>query len=444
MCGVRYFACRQISVGLRGDALEDLKRTSMNVSPPRYRTSLAYIAASLLLAVASGSAFAQHSIAPRGAGGTLNAGPHADAGPQFDGGPRVAAVPGRSFRYGGFARPMAYRGGGYVPPHERAIAGQVVSESHAFAGEGQTIYEGGGEMIVDGLGHGSCAECESCGGGCGECQKYLPCPMLSSKSLSVGAGVVGFKNAANRGSSGSFGFNENVNWSLRLPCLDRAGINGQFGARGVHTELHESVLTTDKRNQFFVTGGLYRRVDWGLQFGAVLDYLRDDWYTQPNISQIRLETSWVFPEAHEIGFRLSEATSSQVLPGTFNLGGVPTTTTDTWEAVDTYRFFYRFRSEIFPAARGEVNGGLTSAGDGILGANAVMPLGPWVALQSQFTYLIPEQDSPAGGQPGESEAWNLGFGMVFYPGGERNVNLSRYDAPLFDVAGNGDLIMDRR
>jgi hypothetical protein len=45
--------------------------------------------------------------------------------------------------------------------------------------------------------------------------------------------------------------------------------------------------------------------------------------------------------------------------------------------------------------------------------------------------------------PGEGEAWNIGFGMVFYPGGEQNRTIGRYDAPLFDVAGNGDLILDR-
>jgi hypothetical protein len=152
----------------------------------------------------------------------------------------------------------------------------------------------------------------------------------------------------------------------------------------------------------------------------------------------------MFPTAHEIGFRLGHATSNQANTGTYNFGGMPITSTDTWEAKDTYRFFYRFNSQMFPAGRGEFNGGFTGDGDGLLGASAVMPLGPWVALQSNFTYLIPQQNVPPGGMPGESEAWNLGFGMVIFPGGEQNRQLSRYEAPLFDVAGNGDLIITRR
>lgn len=421
----------------------------MNVSPQRFRVALAGTWV-LLLTLAGGTAFAQRSLAPREGG-------------MSQPGVRMAAMPGRQFRYGLFSRPspMMYRPAGYVPPHERAMAGRVVSESPELietgvvyqdgavvesedgamvAPDGAMILNDGGNLFggCSSCGGGSCGSCGSCGG------QFLPCPMFSIKAMAVTTGVVGFKNAANRGSSGSFGFSQSVNWTTHLPCLDRSGIYAQIGARGVESELHNSVLTTDKRNQLFVTGGLFRRVDWGLQFGAVLDYLRDDWYVQNNVSQVRMEASWVFPEAHEVGFRLTKWTSSQVNPSTYNYGGVPITSTDTWRAEDTYRFFYRFRSQMFPAGRGEFNGGFTGDGAGLLGANAVMPLGPWVALQSNFTYLIPKQNSPANGLPGSTEAWNLGFGMVIFPGGELNKHLSRYDAPLFDVAGNGDLILGRR
>jgi hypothetical protein len=372
---------------------------------------------------------------------------------------RTAAKPSGEFRYGLFSRPsaMTYRPAGYVPPHERGMAGRVVSESPEFVETGVAYEDGAiisserGEMIFDDSGNsfggdsfGGCSSCGDCGG-CGSCGgQFLPCPMFSVKSLAVTSGVVGFKNAANRGSSGSFGFNQSLNWTWHLPCLDRNGIYAQFGGRGVESELHDSVLTTDRRNQLFITGGLFRRVDWGLQFGGVLDYLRDDWYVQNNVSQIRAEVSWVFPESHEVGFRLARWTSSQATTGTYNYGGTPITSTDTWRSEDTYRAFYRFRSQMFPAGRGEFNGGFTGDGGGILGANAVMPLGPWVALQSNFTYLIPKQNTPPNGLPGSTEAWDLGFGMVIFPGGESNKHLSRYDAPLFDVAGNGDLILGRR
>jgi hypothetical protein len=135
--------------------------------------------------------------------------------------------------------------------------------------------------------------------------------------------------------------------------------------------------------------------------------------------------------------------NSQMNLATFNLNGVPTTRNETWEALDTYALFYRFRSQMFPAGRGEAFVGLSNESHTIFGANTVLPLGPWVALQSDFTYLIPQDNTPPGGNPGETEVWNIGVGMVIYPYGEQNRTMGRYDAPLFDVGNNGNFITKR-
>ncbi|MEQ8791650.1 MAG: hypothetical protein RIC55_35635 [Pirellulaceae bacterium] len=425
----------------------------MNVSPQRFRVPLV----GLLTLLASGTGFAQHAIAPR---------PNtAVAADRSSGEMRTAALPstpGRGYRYGSMQRPLLTRSASYTPPHERLGGGRIVSHQPEMI-EGDVIYEGGpGEMIFEGPaefgGMSGRAGCDgncggSCGGGCGStcgpgaacgvCPRCIPCPTFSLKSINVTLGVVGFKNGANRGSDGSFGFEDGINWTKRLPCMDVTGINAQLGVRGVHTNLAGSVLTPNNRDQLFVTAGLFRRVDWGLQFGAVADYLREDWYSEMNISQLRAEVSYVFPVSHELGFRLAQSMNSQMNLATFNMNGAPITRQETWEALDTYSFFYRFRSQMFPAARGECRIGLSNESHTLLGANSVMPLGPWVALQSEFTYLIPQNNTPVGGNPGETEVWNIGFGMVIYPYGEQNLTMSGYDAPLFDVGNNGSFITKR-
>ena len=410
----------------------------------RPMTSISFLStltAALLLA--SGSvAEAQLALTPRGPSGpTTQAAPSA----------RMASLPNtgapRSFRYGAMeagASP-SFRTTSYVPPHERAGRLRVVSESTEMV-EGTVMHPPqDGEIIYEGMGHtghGGCADgsCGSCGPGCHG--RYIPCPTFTFRSLQVMSGVQGFKNGGNRGSDGSFGFQEGLNWMLKFPCFE--GINGQVGVRGVQSDLAGSALSTDSRNQLFVTAGLFRRVDWGWQFGAVVDFLREDWYTEMNLSQVRGEVSWVFPAEHELGFRISQSANLQTNPAIVNINGVRTVRTETWEATDTYLFFYRYRSEMMPTAGGELFVGLSNESDTLFGANLNMPFSPWVAVQSDFTYLLPPNKVPAGGNPGESEGWNIGVGLVFYPGGPNNFSFNRYDRPLFGVANNGNFITDRR
>ena len=110
-------------------------------------------------------------------------------------------------------------------------------------------------------------------------------------------GVQGFTGPANRGGSGSFGFHEGFNWGLPL-----GGLAWQWGANWTQNNFDGSIFTADQRNQILLTAGLFRRVDWGLQGGVVVDYLHDDWYTTANLLQLRGELSWVYPYAHELGF----------------------------------------------------------------------------------------------------------------------------------------------
>ncbi len=61
------------------------------------------------------------------------------------------------------------------------------------------------------------------------------------------------------------------------------------------------------------------------------------------------------------------------------------------------------------------------------------------ALETDFTYLIPKEDL----NRFEREAWNVAINLVRYPGSLACGSCFRYHRPLFDVANNGSMILQR-
>ena len=57
------------------------------------------------------------------------------------------------------------------------------------------------------------------------------------------------------------------------------------------------------REQYFATTGLFRRAasNQGLQGGAVIDYLHDNFYVHMDLLQVRPELSYVIGGGHEFG-----------------------------------------------------------------------------------------------------------------------------------------------
>ncbi len=116
--------------------------------------------------------------------------------------------------------------------------------------------------------------------------------------------------------------------------------NSAFGQR--RDNLTGASFTNETRHQVFVTGGLFRRVDYGLQYGVVVDYMNDDWYFQGNLVQLRGELSWRTEGCHVYGFQYHAGVRDDSLTtfvrdgagGTFN-------STVNFEPTDQYRFFYR-------------------------------------------------------------------------------------------------------
>lgn len=237
---------------------------------------------------------------------------------------------------------------------------------------------------------------------------------------------------------GSFGFQQGFNFGSRMPSLLAGQIGAQFGMRFTQSQIHGTGAGNDSRTQTFVTAGLFRRVDYGLQGGVVVDYLHDDWIYQADLLQLRGELSFLFSSCHDFGFRFTE--SQQVDDTQAVLRGRAASVPIELSSLDTYRFFYRIRYG--PAASGtaEINLGFSEDSHTILGLDLKTALQGQVGLHATTTYSLPADSAI---DRYSREGWNLGIALVWTPG--RCFGQARdYYRPLFDVADNGSLLVKRQ
>jgi hypothetical protein len=278
---------------------------------------------------------------------------------------------------------------------------------------------------------------DCCGGsGCVEC--CFPCPLLPWENLDLRGGVHGFTGAANRGETGSFGFHYGLNWGTPVPI---GSLGGQIGVELVHSNFSGGEFTDATRNQVFATAGLFRRVDWGLQGGLVVDYMRDDWYLELDLMQLRGELSWVFPNCHELGVWFTASTkdhSTQAI--VFESDDNRQTIAETYETNDLFAFFYRRRLQHL-GGEGRVFAGFSGKSDGLIGADLRLPISHRLALETEFIYLIPEERVDS--LDHRDENWNVGISLVWHPGPPA-VGCHSYYRPLFNVANNGNFLIRRQ
>lgn len=309
--------------------------------------------------------------------------------------------------------------GGPLP--EDMVIGAVPHDGCASCGVGPVLP---GEMMVDGC--GGCGACDACGPPC--C--LVPCPDLRNSEVFVG--VQGFTNWANQ-STGSFGFHQGVNWGVPIRIGYWQEIGYQLGFRAVQSNLGGSALTDEARSQVFATMGFFRRVDWGLQWGVVVDYQHDGWYHSADLAQVRGEIGWVNRRAGEIGFWFASAVNEdELLLGQNRV---------LLEATDIYAAYWRFKFPETCNATGRLFAGVTAAEEGVLGADFETPINSYLALRGGFTYLIPDETLDEFRV--HEESWNVAFSLVWRPG--RNVHdCGNYYRPLLPVADNGSFIIDRQ
>lgn len=310
---------------------------------------------------------------------------------------------------------------------------------------GETVVEGGpivGEMIMeegDMMPHEMGDACECGGAGCGLCQQGIWAVLCEARQRTEWFyGATGFTGPVNRGSSGSFGFEGGFNTGSPLFGGWR-GLGVQGGVGGTVTNFNGSDITHDQRNQVFVTLGLFRRVDWGLQGGVVVDHVHDDWYANVDLSQLRGEFSWVVPQGSELGFLFAASNDDDIVDGVLQTGtALPTTIRETWTVNDYYAIF--LRHTFCEGGYVKAFAGWTGSSDGILGAEGYVPLNDNWSLRHSYTYIIPQEGPIDGGH--EQECWNLSMQLVWQPCGRSQCGKDYY-RPLFNVANNGTMFIQR-
>lgn len=246
---------------------------------------------------------------------------------------------------------------------------------------------------------------------------------------------IGSTGAADGQAGGAFGFQEGFNFGARVPSLLSGQLGSQIGLRLTQTNLDGSTAGTDSRNQMFLTAGLFRRVDYGLQGGLVVDYLHDDWVYKADLLQLRGELSFLLSPIHDLGFRF---TSSQQTSNTqTNVAG--TVTDVSLQSLDTYRFFYRVGFGADARGTAELMGGFTEESTAVWGAKIKVPLQAELGLETNVLYGTAPNSST---MPYAEETWNVSMSFVWTPG--RAFGSARdYYRPLFDVADNASLLVQR-
>ncbi len=291
-------------------------------------------------------------------------------------------------------------------------------------------------------------ECGTCGGGClgGFCDRVRqPCGcgdiyncVECARCFAQGfgglicntewfAGAHAFSHidfnpqTALRGlNTGPFGFHGGVN--IGLPMRRLCGIvSGQIGASIYQSDFGgDGVFSNDTREQVFLTAGLFRRVDYGFQFGAVADILFEDWFYKTEMVQIRTDLSYALGNGSLLGFRFIKGVQDG---GTGHPFGVQP------DILDTYRFYARMGS-FNGNGHIEISGGFSEESHGIIGAQTDVNLTQRLAVQSGFTYLWEDAVSDDG--------YNVYMRLVLRPAARNWYR--NYHRPMFNVADNGSMI----
>jgi hypothetical protein len=392
---------------------------------------------------------------PPGRPTRMQPGPHYNSGPQYNG-PQYSGPSTGGTSFGG------QMSEGYTPGDGSWIDGPNDWSGGPVDGGSCSSCGPGGSCGASGCGASAC-----CGGPCdnyyeygrpglldgiigglfhypGWCQNKDGCyqpyglwrPWAVLDESSVFLGTTSFKGPVDQGQNGNFGFQEGVNIAGSL--LDWCGIGYQLGANFVQSNFHgdfvETVRTTS-RDQQFITVGLFHRAWYGhgLQFGVAYDWMRDHYYVQYDISQIRGEISYLANGGHEVGF-WGTTSNNTVVVNSNNLR-----IQQTLETTNIYAFFYRYN--LCNGSQGRFWAGGAGTRQGIVGADFRVPVTNRWDLTGRFNYIIP--NAPAGLQGLQQETWGMGVNLVWYPGRARHGIHNGPYRPLFNVADNSTLMIHR-
>ncbi len=261
------------------------------------------------------------------------------------------------------------------------------------------------------------------------------------RNFSFFGGVQGFKGPVDNAENGNFGFHEGIAYGG--PVGGPWGVGFQAGFQVVHSDFYGTNDATDfgpgdNRNQFFFTAGLFRRaLEGGVQWGVAVDTMRDQYYGQADLCQIRTEISFVRPCRGEIGYWGAYGPKGDEMTGLPDPGQL-----QTWQLDPINQHLFFIRRYFSGGGEGRLWAGFSGGGDGLIGGDLRLPLGTHWALENQFNFLLPRERR---GLPGmQKEAWAVRMQLVWYPRrSSRSIRNNRFH-PLLNVADNAVFMVDRQ
>lgn len=258
-------------------------------------------------------------------------------------------------------------------------------------------------------------------------------------NLTVFAGMTGFKGEMDGGSGGNFGFTEGINWSI--PLIDSCTVSGQLGFRAIQSNINgNAVVNKSCRNQYFVTGGFFRRdLSHPLQGGVVFDWFQDEYYGKTEVEQVRCELSVRTFSNLEYGFLGGFGTNKARNTLLRNRENAYHGTIDVDYRLRAENYFLGFfRKHWCNGQFGEIRLGATEKGDVILSGLAEFPVNDCLSFHGGFTTMFPSESRNRGAW--RRETWDVSVGLVFYFRGGACDKTGNPCRPMFDVAGNGSFI----
>ena len=259
--------------------------------------------------------------------------------------------------------------------------------------------------------------------------------------LSIFAGLDGSKQPQDFGINAHFGGRAALNWGM--PLVEAWGLGFQIGtaidATGNAVQVVERTEGSGGRTQSFTTVGLFQRLDSGWSWGAVYDFLHEDYYDQFNLGQWRLNVGYDLTEPDRVGIWSTFAG--------FGDSGVYFGTPVDLAPISQNNIYWNheWKNHVQTTfwggvcnAHGQVNWALGDLNrlynTFVFGSELYIPLTDRLAIFGQGNFIMPADS-------GTVDAY---LGFVYYPqGGVWNTRRSHF-APLQTVAAPTNFAVDLR
>ena len=277
------------------------------------------------------------------------------------------------------------------------------------------------------------------------CPPERPCGWLFDH-MEVFAGTSGFGLRSDDIEETSFGLHEGINWAGSFS--PRFGLAAQFGVRAVQRTVDgknplfgdEEKEWNGNKSQVFITTGLFKRAQCHpLQYGVVYDWMSDNIYRNRqvggrtlevfNLGQVRTELSLRCCSGFTWGFR-----------GAFGTTQSDVFSNVAYRARATTQLHGFFEKPFWCGSLVGFSAGGTPKGNAILSTYYDQPLRDKFSLKAGFTYMLPQGKNSLD----ERNAWEAAITLTFHPHGGAFTKNGNPLRAMFDVAGNGSMIVSHQ